>query len=266
MVEFDIRTPNSARMFISEFIGISEQVCNIENYNSNDSFELLWNKLFELIQTIDISNLRIIAFHIVGSLDECKEIKENDLIDLRKVLSNNTVLAKELKKAGVKVDMENKLVSCNDRGYMLSMESSGKLYLVSNRLLNDYCVNGFLCNDDIFAYGDKIYKRPEFLMNICELFPEIQDLDKCWKRKSKSYKINFYTTLNQISETTFELHNLDDPSYKDWDVLSNDMKIKKWLLSHALDRALGNLGMGQFLYIKNDIVIPPKQIISIEEI
>lgn len=134
---------------------------------------MLWNKLFEQIQAIDISDLKIIAFHIVGSLDECKEIEESGLMDLRKVLANNTVLGKELKK-GVKVDIENKVVSCNDKNYMLNEESSGKLFLVSNRLLNDYCVNGFLCNDNIFSYGDDIYKRPEFLKNISELFPKFR--------------------------------------------------------------------------------------------
>lgn len=42
------------------------------------------------------------AFHIVGFLDECKEIEENGLMDLRKVLSSNTVLSKELKKSRCK--------------------------------------------------------------------------------------------------------------------------------------------------------------------
>ena len=259
IVEFDIRTPDSARTFISEFTGMTEQEYDIEIVNNIDRFELLWNKLFDQIQAIDISDLRIIAFHIVGSLDECKEIEENGLMDLRKVLSKNTVLGKELKKAGVKIDIENKLISCNDKSYMLSEESSGKLFLVSNRLLNDYCVNGFLCNDDIFGYGDDVCKRPEFLKNISELFPEIQTLEEFWKRKSKSYKINFYATLNQISEFTFNLYNVDDS-------LSDDMKIKKSLLWYALNRALDNFGTEKFLYIKKDISIPSKQITKIDEL
>lgn len=259
IVEFDIRTPDSARKFISEFTGMTEQEYDIEIVNNIDRFELLWNKLFEQIQAIDISDLKIIAFHIVGSLDECKEIEENGLMDLRKVLANNTVLGKELKKIGVKVDIENKVVSCNDKNYMLNEESSGKLFLVSNRLLNDYCVNGFLCNDNIFSYGDDIYKRPEFLKNISELFPEIQTLEKFWKRKSKSYKMNFYAILNQISEVIFDIWNADDS-------LSDDMKIKKSLLWYALNRALDNFGTEKFLYIKNDISIPSKQIIKIDEL
>ena len=106
IVEFDIRTPDSARTFISEFTGMTEQEYDIEIVNNIDRFELLWNKLFEQVQAIDISDLRIMAFHIVGSLEECKEIEENGLMDLRKVLSSNTVLSKELKKAGVRVDIK----------------------------------------------------------------------------------------------------------------------------------------------------------------
>ena len=259
VVEFDIRTPDSARKFISELTGMTEQEYNVEIIDNIDRFELLWDKLFERIQTIDISDLRIMAFHIVGSLDECKEIEKNGLMNLRKVLSNNTFLGKELKKVGVKVDIENKVVSCNDKSYMLSGKSSGKLFLVSNRLLNDYCVNGFLCNDDVFSYGDDICKRPEFLKNISELFPEIHTLEEFWKRKSKSYRINFYATLNQISKGIFDICNADDS-------LSDDMKIKKSLLWYALNRALDNFGTEKFIYIKPDLSIPSEQIISIDEL
>lgn len=210
--------------------------------------------------------MRIVAFHIVGSLDECKEIKENGLEDLQKVLSSDTTLSRELKKVDVQIDIANKLISCDDNSYILNTESSGPLFFVSNRLLNDYCINGFFFNDDIFNYGNMVYKRPEFLMNISELFPKVRSLDELWKRKSKSYKINFYATVEQIAEFTFELSNELDPPYRDWGILSDDMKIKKWLFSHALERARDNLETEEFLYIKNGVIIPPEQIISIDEL
>lgn len=46
--------------------------------------------------------------------------------------------------------------------------------------------------------------------------------------------------------------------------LDDEMKLKKWMLSHAIDRANNDLGM-QFLYIRDDVIIPPTQIESIEE-
>lgn len=265
-MEFDIRSINSAKKFVSEFTGMTEQEYNIEKFDGVDGFELLWDALFNRIQAINISDLRIVAFHIVGSLDECKEIKENGLEDLQKVLSSDTTLSRELKKVDVQIDIANKLISCDDNSYILNTESSGPLFFVSNRLLNDYCINGFFFNDDIFNYGNMVYKRPEFLMNISELFPKVRSLDELWKRKSKSYKINFYATVEQIAEFTFELSNELDPPYRDWGILSDDMKIKKWLFSHALERARDNLGTEKFLYIKNGVIIPPEQIISIDEL
>ena len=43
------------------------------------------------------------------------------------------------------------------------------------------------------------------------------------------------------------------------------MKLKKWMLSHSIDRAHDDLGM-TFLYVKDDVTIPPNQIISVSKI
>lgn len=43
------------------------------------------------------------------------------------------------------------------------------------------------------------------------------------------------------------------------------MKLKKWMLSHAIDRAHDDLGM-TILYIKDDVIIPANQIIDITEL
>lgn len=56
-----------------------------------------------------------------------------------------------------------------------------------------------------------------------------------------------------------------DPPYEDWLDLDNDMKLKKWMLSHAIDRAHDDLGM-TILYIKDDVIIPANQIIDISEL
>lgn len=43
------------------------------------------------------------------------------------------------------------------------------------------------------------------------------------------------------------------------------MKLKKWMLSHAIDRTHDDWGM-TFLYVKDDVTIPTNQIISVLEI
>lgn len=76
-------TPNE---YITEFI-----------IESDSDFEVFWNRNYDRIETIDISELKIMAFHILGSLDDCKEIKECGLMNLQMVLSRNTILSELLK-------------------------------------------------------------------------------------------------------------------------------------------------------------------------
>ena len=49
----------------------------------------------------------------------------------------------------------------------------------------------FLVNDNIFNHGTDIHERPEFLMTLVGLFPQLQMLEGFWESKSKSYKIDF---------------------------------------------------------------------------
>ena len=101
-------------------------------------------------------------------------------------------------------------------------------------------------------------------MTLVELSPEAEKLDEYWRNYSKSFVVNFYATVEQIHRFNFELDEWRDPPYEDWKELDDEMKLKKWMLSHAIDRANNDLGM-QFLYIRDDVIIPPTQIESIEE-
>ena len=139
-----------------------------------------------------------------------------------------------------------------------------KLDRIAHRVYYDYCVNGFLLNDDVLDYGTSIHERPEFFMIFVELSPEAEKLDEYWKNHSKSFVVNFYATVEQTHRFNFELDEWRDPPYEEWKELDDEMKLKKWMLSHAIDRANNDLGM-QFLYIRDDVIIPPTQIESIEE-
>lgn len=73
----------------------SKRIINCEN-----NFETFWSRNIERIKSVDISGVRLMAFHVVGSLDERCEIKENGLMNLQNVLSTETILKKLLEKAG----------------------------------------------------------------------------------------------------------------------------------------------------------------------
>lgn len=275
-MDFDLRTCDAAYYFVLDFMGmtpdeyITERIINCEN-----DFETFWSRNIERIKSVDISGLRLMAFHVVGSLDECREIKENGLMNLQSVLSKETILKKLLEKAGVAFDIPNKLVSCNGNTYDIDYEKykghhflvgmDKKLNRVAHRVYYDFCVNGFMANDNVFNYGTNIHERPEFLMTLGELFPQAEKVESFWGAKSKSYRVDSYATVDQVHRFNFELDEYRNPPYEEWFDLNDDMKLKKWMLSHAIDRAHDDLGM-TILYIKDDVIIPANQIIDISEL
>ena len=273
---FDLRTCDAAYYFVLDFMNMTPDEYITERIiNCGNDFETLWNRNIERIKSVDISGLRLMAFHVVGSLDECREIKEKGLMNLQTVLSEETTLKRLLERAGVTFDIPNKLVRYKGNSYDIDYEKykgyhlltgiDEKLDRVAYRVYYDFCVNGFMANDNIFDYGTDIHERPEFLMTLGELFPQVEKVESFWRAKSKSYRVDFYATVGQVHRFNFELDEYRDPPYEDWFDLDDDMRLKKWMLSHAIDRAHDDLDM-TILYIKDDVIIPANQIIDISEL
>ena len=272
-MDYDLRTCDSAYYFVLSFMGmmpdeyITELVIECEN-----NFERFWKRNYDRIAEVNISNVRIMAFHVVGSLDGCKEIQSKGLMNLQEVLSSDTSLNRLLNKAGIEFDLNAKTVNCNGKSYDIDYEQyrhrhclSGideELSSVAHRVFYDFCVNGFLLNDNVFDYGTDIHERPEFLMTLGKIFPQAQKLECFWRSRAKSYRIDFYATIDQVHRFNFELDEYRDPPYEGWYELDDEMKIKKWMLSHAIDRATDGLGM-QCLYVRDDVIIPPNQLLEV---
>lgn len=274
-MEFDLRTCDSAYYFILNFMNMTGDEYIKELLDSGNDFEKFWNRNYCWIESVDISNLKIMAFHVLGAVDDCKEIKMNGLINLKEVLVGDTNLSRALNGEGIYFDILSKTVCCNGEIYDINYDNyrhshllfgiDEKLKSISYRVYYDYCVNGFLVNDNIIAYGTNIHERPEFLITLSALFLNAGKIEYYWKKSSVSYRIDFYASVDQIHRFNFELDELDNPPYGGWLDLSDDMKIKKWMLSHAIDRAFDNLN-DVYLYIKDDQYIPPEQIISYTKI
>ncbi len=271
-MEFDLRTHKAAHYFVLKFMNMNQSEYTTELItNSKNNFEIFWKRNISRIREIDISTIKVMAFHVLGSLDDCKEIQKKGLMNLQSVLIDDTILSSLLRKSGITFDIENKTVSCNGEVYNIDYEYyrnndslteiEEKLDEVAYRVFYDFCVNGFMLSDDVFNYGTCIHKRPEFLMKLAELFPEIKKLEQYWEQHSKSYRIDFYAKVEQIHRFSFELDEQKDPPYDDWLELDDEMKIKKWMLFHAIDRSHDMLSE-TYLYIKDDVAIPPNQIIS----
>jgi hypothetical protein len=56
-----------------------------------------------------------------------------------------------------------------------------------------------------------------------------------------------------------------DPPFEGWNELDEKQKLKKWMLSRAIDRSDNNLSE-KYAYMNKSTVIKPEQIISYEVI
>ena len=77
--------------------------------------------------------------------------------------------------------------------------------------------------------------------------------------------MDFYATIEQVTRFRFNLDEAKNAVYDDWSNYDVEMKIKKWMLSHAIDRA-NNMLSEVFVYIKDNVTIPPDQIVEISEL
>ncbi|RGY66083.1 hypothetical protein DXA30_03520 [Fusobacterium ulcerans] len=272
MYNFDLRTPDSAYNFLLTFFNMSGQEYIEELIiNSDNEFEKFWDRNAARVNDISVENIRVWGFHVVGSLDECREIRSQGLRNLQKVLSGDTLLSRILKSNGVFFDVKRHLLFYKGKEYNVdydwyrnndySMSPEKYLKPIAHRVYYDYCVNGFMMNDDIFSYGTNIHERPEFLMKLSAAFPDLKKMEEEWAKRSKGYKVNFYATIDQIHRFNFDLNDTQE-ELTDEEIVH----IKRWMVSRAIDRANNNLISEVFLYIKDEIDIPPEQITSCEEI
>lgn len=277
-MDFDIRTPDTAYFFLLDFLKMNgEEFIDEHHINCEADYELFWDRNFDRIDQVDISGLRFIGFHITSNWDNCAEIRAKGLMDLKRVLSEETSLNHLLRSHGIVFDIVRKLVYENGkeididynkfihRNRFSLSEYEEKIMKVAHRVYYDYLVNGFYTNDNVFGYGTQIHERPEFFIELTNLFPQLQKAEHYWKTNSRSYKITFFAYLNQLAPFSFDLNNLNDPPFDDWYDLTMEQRLKKQMLRFAIERAFENLSE-QYMYIKNGIGIPPDQIISYEEI
>ena len=272
MYNFDLRTRNSAYDFLLAFFNMSGQEYIEELIiNSDNEFEKFWDRNAASVNDIRLDNIRVWGFHVVGSLDECREIRNQGLRNLQKVLSGDTQLSRMLKSYGVFFDVKRHLLLYKGKEYNVdydwykhndySMPPEKYLKPIAHRVYYDYCVNGFMMNDDVFSYGTNIHERPEFMMKLSNAFPELKTMEDYWVERSKSYKVNFYATIDQIHRFNFDLNETQE------ELTAHEIEqIKRWMVSRAINRANSDLFSEEFVYIKDEIDIPPEQITSCEEI
>lgn len=270
-IYYDITTSNKAFEFLLNELGFcSEDLIMEFHVNCNNDIELFWERNKHHIENIDINQVRFVAFHVTGSLDDCSEINTFGIRNLQYVLSHNTKLSCLLKECGISFNIEKRTMSIGNTIYNIDFDYycncrikssfDEKLKSVAHRVFYDFCVDGFMYNDYIESYGTDIHKRPEFIRTLIDLSDEAQKLDAYWKAKSKPYKVVFYATAEQIHKFTFGELNRNNLPYTEYE----QNVIKKWMLINAVDRAFEPC-RECFIYIRDDTYIPANQIIRCEK-
>ena len=205
-MDFDLRTTDSAYSFVLDTLGITgEQFIDEYIIECDRDYERLWEKYYRQLKHIDASKIRVWAFHITGSLDHCQSIMHEGLRNLHHALSSGSKMADVFQKYGLEFDVGNKVMYFNGIAYDVDYQKYrnrcnlyGKdelLSRIAHRLCKDFCVNGFMCNDDFRSYGFDVFIRPEFILDLVNMFPELSELDLEWRRCSTSYKVNFFASL-----------------------------------------------------------------------
>ena len=158
-MDFDLRTTDSAYSFVLDTLGITgEQFIDEYIVECDRDYERLWEKYYRQLKHIDTSKIRIWAFHITGSLDHCQSIMHEGLRNLHHALSAGSIMADVFRKYGLEFDVDNKVMYFNGIAYDVDYGKYrnrcnlyGKdelLSRIAHRLCRDFCVNGFMCNDD----------------------------------------------------------------------------------------------------------------------
>jgi len=266
---FDITTADNAFGFLLDTLGLQPGELIMEYLvECGRDIDLFLERNRHRLDELDIHDVRFVAFHVTGSLDDCQEIKENGIRNLQYVLSHNTALSRLLKCDDITFDIEHRKMCINGRDFDVDYDhyrecgllTPEEKYLdsIAHRIYYDFCVDGFWVNDNIERYGTDIHERPEFLSKLVKMSPEAARLDAFWRSKSKPYKIFFYATLDQIHKFTFDLENNYTPYTE-----SEKEHVKNWMLRMAIDQAF-DPGGEYYIYIRDYEYIPPEQIIRCE--
>ena len=110
---------------------------------------------------------------------------------------------------------------------------------------------------DIYEYST-ICQAPEFLYTLAVLNEATKGIDTKWKNMCKPYVFKFKCKLKDLAYFTF---------YEREDAYNEDRqetwsKLKKLLITSAVERAWGNKTSEAVAYMKPDVAIAPENILD----
>lgn len=259
---YNIETSGKAQDFLKDFLSLNDDdlrnlVSVVQKRYSDKVFCKIWNEYSDIISTKDISKLKVMLKHVTTSNNECNDIQEHGIFDLKRILSTNSQLTNFLSKNGIEFDFVRKKMFYGNKSIDIGPEYTNSC-MISNKIYYDYSINGFLYFNSIKEYNPVIEECPEFLDTLQKQIGEEvhKDLVKLWAKDSETYMIDFWVYTNQINDKNF----IEKDDYTD---LELDEKTKEYLLDFALLKIhYESYSDYKNIFLKNDLIIPPSQIIS----
>lgn len=266
-IDFNIITANDARASLSKLSGLPREKLEFELLCMCDGdFLAFWKRNEWRFNSVDPTRLRFHAFHVLGSIDDCRSIAENGLFNLHQMLGNKTALSEGLKKCGVTFDLNNRTMLIDGDLFDVGpdgISKAGPIGFISARVSKDYCVNGFLYNEHPERYGTGIHKRPEFLLKLSELSSKVKKMSSRWASASTPYSVYYFASLEQLSRYQFGLDGAKGGCFE------NDYPVVvKWAAEQAVHRVIcSDEAIGEcILHLLDDESIPPDQIVGIKRL
>ncbi|OME78605.1 hypothetical protein BK120_22980 [Paenibacillus sp. FSL A5-0031] len=270
---FDMTNREALIQSLCSYFGLSEeQVEDFVLMNEDVSLELFCQTYDIVEEQLNRPALYIASYHSTTNMDRCASIQTLGLLNLRETIRQDTPLARYLRERGVMFDLDNKTVCCHGNVFDLRKKHVGVVDsrnrakdFVAYKLYEDHQINGFLCTDDVLDYGGYVNLRPEFLMNVAELFKDSR-LESDWKRdpKRQAYVLKYIAPLSDYNPSTFSIHREVVAQKSPEEV--EEMKVQG-LLTTALRTLFNSMVWGtvseDISYLNGDAVVPPQNIIQI---
>lgn len=228
---------------------------NVFNIPIDDVFNNFMSE-FQVDLNFSVEDLMCRVQHITTSGNECKNIVENGLNDLKSsYLDKNSEIRIFLDNNRIKFDIDNEkiIIKGREKSIHYTKEKSfdltneeEKLWSIGRKFYFDFCVCGFYSIDYTHMYGGNVHRRPEIIYNIDELIH--MDLEKKWENTHKPFIVEFNVPLKDIAYL---------PDDED--------ELKEDLLREAINNSLYD-NQEKIVLLKNGVNIPPNNIVAIREL
>ncbi|WP_342530815.1 hypothetical protein AB9L15_00765 [Lysinibacillus fusiformis] len=273
---FDMTDYNSNIKSLAEFLDLTEE--EISNFVSEstdvmdflEAFDIKDEKLLE-------KDIELVSLHSTASIDNCKSIKENGIINLQNAVTQKTPLNDYLTNKNIQINIDEKYILFNGEkldisnvtpGYCLEYEEECRNTVI-HKFYGDFQINGFLSHRNVLTYGGNTRKRPEILFNLAEFLKD-RKIESDWVKdeNNQHHIIKFKQPLNYYIYYTFEAE-YDDSDYGitkgNLEYLQKEIieaKVKKWVIQKSLN--IVREGVDElFSYVNPKVKIEPKDIIEI---